>query len=179
MMRRLLLVDDEINVLRALQRALHRHFRSEELRVEICEDPVQALVRVGESAFDVVISDYRMLPMSGVEFLKTVKKLQPDAVRLMLSAATDFDTVLTAINDAEVFRYIAKPWHDKDLEEIIRLALARRDQLLEDRGLADEVRVQRGELTAEDHEARLLEAAEPGITKVNWGPDGAVILDDA
>src|SRR5882724_6652487 len=123
MMRRLLLVDDEINVLRALQRALHRHFRGEEMRVEICEDPVQALVRAGEVAFDLVISDYRMPPMSGVEFLKAIRNLQPDAVRLMLSASTDFDAVFNAINDAEVFRYITKPWQDSDLEEVIRLAL--------------------------------------------------------
>jgi two-component system probable response regulator PhcQ len=64
------------------------------------------------------------------------------------------------------------------LQEVIRLALARRDQLLEDRTLADEVRVQRGVLSAEDHEARRLEVAEPGITKVKWSPDGAVILDE-
>jgi two-component system, probable response regulator PhcQ len=178
MMRRLLLVDDEINVLHALRRALHRHFGREEMRIEISHDPRQALVRVGECAFDLIISDLRMPPMSGVEFLKAVKGLQPDAVRLMLSASTEFESVVTAINDAEVFRYIAKPWQDKDLQEVIRLALARRDQLLEDRTLADEVRVERGVLSAEDHEARRLEAAEPGITKVKWGPDGAVMLDE-
>jgi len=177
-MRRLLLVDDEINVLHALQRALYRHFGREEIRIEISVDPREALARVAECAFDVIISDFRMPPMSGVEFLKAVKGLQPAAVRLMLSAATEFDTVVTAINDAEIFRYLAKPWKDADLQEVIALALARRDQLLEDRTLADEVRVERSMLSAEDHEARRLEIAEPGITKVKWGPDGAVMLDE-
>jgi DNA-binding NtrC family response regulator len=178
MMRRLLLVDDEINVLHALQRALYRKFDRKEFRIEICADPREALSRAGQVAYDLIVSDYRMPQMNGVEFLKAVKDFQPDAVRLMLSASTDFDAVTSAVNEAEVFRYIAKPWQDGDLEEVISLALARRDQLLEDRRLADEVRAQRGEMTAQEFEARRLEESEPGITKVHWGPDGAVILDE-
>ncbi len=176
-MKRFLLVDDEINVLNALQRTLRQRIGSSELTIEILTDPVEALERIGETAFDLVISDYRMPIMNGIEFLKAVKKIQPDAVRLMLSAYSEFNAVVDAVNEAEVFRYIAKPWQADDLEEIIRLALVRREQVLEDKRLADEVRVQRGVMTPQELEIKRLESEEPGITKVNWGPDGSVNLE--
>lgn len=176
-MRRFLLVDDEINVLHALQRMLRQNVHEDDLQIEIHTDPKQALMRCGEIAFDIVISDYRMPQMDGVDFLKVVKELQPEAVRLMLSASSEFETVKNAINEAEVFRYIAKPWNVADVGEIILLALARRDEALVEKRLADEARVKRGELTPQELEAKRLESEEPGITKVKWGPDGSVILD--
>ena len=176
-MRRFLLVDDEINILQALQRTLRQKIRDEEFLMELYTDPEQALQRINEVAFDFVISDFHMPKMNGVDFLERVRQVQPDAVRLMLSASADFDTIMNAINRAEVFRYITKPWTAAELEEIIRLSLARRDKVMEDRHLADELRVQRGTLTLQQLEAQLLEEQEPGIMKVNWGPDGSVMLD--
>ncbi len=176
-MRRLLLVDDEINVLHALQRTLRHHVHETDLRVELFTEPQKALERCVEVAFDLVISDYRMPEMNGVDFLKTVKLIQPDAVRLMLSASSELQGVLNAVNEAEVFRYVTKPWQASELEDIIRLALAHRDKALEDRSLADQMRVQRGEMSAHEAEAKRLEEQEPGITKVKWGPDGSVLLD--
>lgn len=176
-MRRLLLVDDEINILQALQRVgmqFHHEFFIPEC---LTERALQALQRIDEVGFDFVIADFHMPQMNGVDFLEQVRDLQPDAVRLMLSACTDFDTVRKAVNRAEVFRYISKPWTATELEEIIRLALVRRDKVMEDRRLADQLRAQRGELTLQELEARRLEEEEPGITKVNWGPDGSVLLD--
>ena len=176
-MRRFLLVDDEINILQALQRTLRQQFRDEEFLMELHTDPLQALQRTSEVAFDIVITDFLMPQMNGVEFLEQVRDAQPDAIRLMLSATSGFDTIMNAINRAEVFRYITKPWNAAELEEIIRLSLQRRDKVMEDRHLADEVRVQRGALTPQQVEARRLEEEEPGITKVHWGPDGSVLLD--
>lgn len=177
-MKRFLLVDDEVNVLSALQRTLRQKLGDIDLKIETCSDPVAALERIGETAFDLVISDHRMPGMTGVEFLKAVRKIQPDAVRLMLSAYSEFQAVVNAVNEAEVFRYISKPWQAEELEEIIRLALARREKVLEDRRLSDEVRVKLGELSPQSMEARRLEEEEPGITKVNWGPDGSVHLEE-
>jgi two-component system, probable response regulator PhcQ len=176
-MKRLLIVDDEINVLHALQRTLRQHLPPKELRIEIYTTPQQALERCVEVAFDVIISDYNMPEMNGIDFLKTAKLIQPDAIRLMLSASSEFKTVMSAVNEAEVFRYICKPWQKEELEETIRLALAHKNQVMEDRHLADEVRVQRGALTPQELEAKRLEEQEPGITKVNWGTDGAIYLD--
>lgn len=176
-MRRILLVDDEVNVLNALQRALRTCLAQEEVKIDTCGDPEQALLRCGEVEFDVVISDYRMPGINGVEFLKMVRAIQPDAVRLVLSASTEFETVMHAVNQAEVFRYIAKPWQVDDLKTVVGLACLRRDQMLEDRRLADELRASQIRLSPQEQEAMRLEQEEPGITKVNWGADGSVRLD--
>lgn len=176
-MRQILLLDDEANVLNALQRTLRQCFPADDLRIETFTDPEQALLRSGEIEFDLIVSDYRMPGMNGVEFLKTAKGIQPDAVRLALSASTEFETVMQAINEAEVFRYVAKPWQTDDLKKTFDAAFLRRDQILEDRRLAEELRAKRGELSPQELEARRLEAEEPGITKVKWGEDGSVQLD--
>jgi two-component system, probable response regulator PhcQ len=177
-MRRILLLDDEINVLHALSRQLRNCFTGIDLQIEIFTDPEQALLRSGETTFDVVISDFRMPAINGVDFLKTMKGIQPDAVRLVLSASTEFGTVMSAVNQAEVFRYIAKPWQEAELKESIELAFARHDQNVRDQGAADELRDTRRDLSLQELEAQRLEAEEPGITKVKWNPDGSVRLDD-
>ncbi len=177
-MRRFLLVDDEINVLHALQRAIRQCGIKEELRVETHTDPHAALERSKEVAFDIVISDFRMPEMSGVEFLRAYRAIQGDSVRMILSASTEFETVMSAINEAEVFRYIAKPWLPEEIGETIKLALARRDQAREDLRLVEELRSELGKVTPQELEAKRLEEQEPGITRVNWGPDGSVNLDD-
>lgn len=176
-MRHILVVDDEINVLHALQRTLRQAVFDEELRVEVFTDPRMALARGREIAFDVVLSDYRMPEMNGVEFLNAFKEIQPDAVRLTLSASTEFDTLMQVINQAEVFRFIAKPWQAADLIETIQLALMRHDETMENLRLFNELRAQFGEITAQEIEAKRLEAEEPGITRVKWGDDGSVHLD--
>ena len=85
---------------------------------------------------------------------------------------------MSAINEAEVFRYIAKPWLPEEIGETIKLALARRDQAREDLRLVEELRSELGKVTPQELEAKRLEEQEPGITRVNWGPDGSVNLDD-
>lgn len=140
-MRRILLVDDEINVLHAMQRALRQHLRVEEVDVEVFTCPVAALTRCNEISFDIVISDFRMPQMSGVQFLCALKITDPFAVRMMLSASTEFDTVKTAVNEAEVFRYLEKPWRFSELQDCILLGLAHRDAMREENRLAELQRV--------------------------------------
>lgn len=176
-MRRLLLLDDEVNVLRALQRTLRQCLVEPDLRIETFNEPEMALVRCREASFDLVFSDYRMPKMNGVDFLKAVRDIQPGAVRLMLSASSDFEAVKTAINEAEILRYINKPWQITEIEEVVKIALERRDKMQQERALANELRMQRGEMTPQELEAWRLEVEEPGITKVKWGPDGSVILE--
>ena len=176
MMRRILLVDDEPNVLNALVRALRQHLPIPGLEIETYTDPFDALTRCAERQYDLVISDFRMPQMTGVEFLHAFKQAAPDTVRMMLSASTEFETVTKAISEAQVFRYLPKPWSVGDLQENIRLALEYRDQLVEQRRLADQQRRQDGQLSEQELEARRLEAEEPGLLKVKWGPNGEIIL---
>ena len=168
-MKRLLLIDDEQNVLNALQRMLRQCVFTQQLRIETFTDPLQALARAKEVEFDIAVSDYQMPGMNGIVFLQRLRQIQPHVVRLVLSASTEFDIVMRAINDVEVFRYIPKPWQQSDLQQTIAMAMARRDQV-------DHVRLKLGQVTQQELDARQLEADEPGITKVNWGADGSVIL---
>ena len=173
-MRRILLVDDEINVLHALQRTLRRQAQGEHLDIEMFTNPFEALARCCACNFDLVISDYRMPQMSGIEFLSALREVAPDTVRLILSASTEFETVMSAINEAEVFRYLSKPWQDADLQDKIRLALIQRDKLVGEQDLAKQPppRVP----TPQELEAMRLEEEEPGIMQVKWTPDGSIIL---
>jgi two-component system, probable response regulator PhcQ len=159
--KRVLIVDDETPVLHALRRLLQRHFKPQQLGVEVCADPLHALQRLHEAHFDVLISDYRMPRLDGVTLLARARALDPRTVRLMLSAAADFGTVLAAVNRAGVFRYIQKPWNEAQLLADLRAAL-----------VFDPCAVP----SADELERRRLEALEPGITQVEWGPNGEVLM---
>lgn len=176
-MKRLLLLDDELNVLNALRRLLRQHLPSNELCIEATVDPFAALSRMHEVPFALVISDFRMPAMNGLEFLRQARDIQPHAVRIVLSASSDFGTIIRAVNEIEVFRYLAKPWAD-DLVDHVRRALERNVQLHSERELADAMRLQRGQLGAAELALRQLEELEPGITRVDWGPNGEVLMPD-
>jgi len=159
--KRLLIVDDEAPALHALRRLLQRHFTPQQLRVELCTDPLQALQRLLETRFDVLISDYRMPHMDGIMLLARARELDPRTVRMMLSAASEFGTVLAAVNQAGIFRYIPKPWSEADLLSELRAALVFNPSVVPN---------------SAELELRRLEALEPGITQVEWGPNGEVLM---
>ena len=175
-MQRILLLDDEVNVLMALKRALRMGLGSD-VRVEVTSDPQIALARLGEAVFDLVVSDYRMPVMDGLEFLKRVRAVQPHTVRVMLSASSDYETLMRAVNDAEVYRFLAKPWQQEALIAQVRSALERAASARGESELADAMRLKTGQASAADIEARRLEAIEPGITHVDWGANGEVVMD--
>lgn len=181
-MSRILIVDDEPSILKALHRLLRAApcaYGNQQFTLEVtaCNSPLEALRLARQEDFDLFISDYRMPEMDGIEFLKQAKAIQPDAARLILSGYADLNALVRAVNEVGIERFIGKPWNDYDLTSAIAQALAHRQLLLENRQLADLVRLEMGDKTPEQMEAERLERLEPGITKVNWGPDGSVVLD--
>jgi response regulator RpfG family c-di-GMP phosphodiesterase len=174
-MNRLLLVDDDPNVVSALRRLLRSSF-TQALTVECFGDPFAALERLRQVHFDVVLSDYRMPLMNGFEFLRQAREIQPHMVRMVLSASSDFKSVQQAINEVEVFRYLVKPWTEEEFIEQVGSALERAEHDRTERELADAMRVQQGELSPEELELRRLEELEPGLTVVEWGPNGEVVM---
>ena len=183
-MYRIMLVDDEQNILNALRRLFassgFNETGDEKYQVETFVSPRLALQRAGDGVtFDLVISDYRMPEMDGVVFLKAFRQVQPHAERLILSGYADLEALVGAINEAQIFRFIAKPWHDYELKSAVVQALAHRDLLRDNQRLADQVRLQRGTISQQEMALRRLEEESPGITKVHWGEDGSVIFDDA
>jgi two-component system, probable response regulator PhcQ len=179
-MYRIVLVDDEENILSALRRVLRQSLPEKGVKasLETFSSAAQALERANEQPFDLVISDYRMPEMNGVSFLMALRAIQPDAARVILSGYADHDALLGAINEAGIARFLEKPWDEAALTQAICEVLQQRDRALETERLADQMRVQRGQMTPEELELKRLEAESPGITRVNWGPDGSVLLDE-
>ena len=181
-MSRVMLVDDEEAILKSLKRILRLApctfgGKTFTLDVETYTSPQEALAAARRDDYDLFISDYRMPIMDGIEFLKATKEIQPDAARLILSGYADLNALVRAVNEVGIDRFIGKPWNDYDLLSAIGQSLAHRELLLENRQLANLVLMEMGDTTPEQVEAERLEAIEPGITDVNWGPDGSVILD--
>jgi two-component system probable response regulator PhcQ len=167
MMRRILILDDEVPVLHALQRALHLAFPGGSVHVEAFTEPVAALMRVGEQDFDIVVSDFRMPGLTGVDVLHVIKSLQPDAVRIVLSATTERGDIVAAVRRADVFRYLAKPWQSAELIATLHAAFAYRDARIKARPAAP---------SAHERELQRLEREEPGMTHVDRDADGNVRL---
>lgn len=183
-MSRILIVDDEESILKSLRRLLSLTpcTAGEEvfkLAVDICNSPTEALEKARHTAYDLVLSDFRMPVMDGVQFLKALREIQPDAARLILSGYADLNGLIGAINEAGISRFISKPWNDYELVSTLGQVLALRELTLENQRLADQARLSMGTISAEEIERKRLEAAEPGITQVNWGPDGSVLLDES
>ena len=168
----ILLVDDEPNVLHSLSRILKPY------QIVFCTSGEEGLQVAKNQAFDLVISDYRMPGLDGVEFLTFFKVLQPDAIRIILTGFADLKGIQQAINDAEVFRFINKPWNNFEILNAVSRGLEHRQVLMENKELAAEVRRQHQLIQEKDAILQALEAKDPGITQVNWGPDGSIILDD-
>lgn len=123
---RILCVDDEPLVLAALGRHLARHFE-----LEKAEDPAQALasVQARTEPYAVVVSDYNMPGMNGIEFLTAVRRAAPDTVRVMLTGQGDLGVAMQAVNEGSVFRFLAKPCPPEALIETVTAA-ARQHQLV-------------------------------------------------
>ena len=119
----LALVDDEEMVLTSLSSFLTLETDYEVLSFDA---PDKALAAVREKTIDLVISDYLMPEMTGIEFLLEVKKLQPFATRILLTGYADKENAIRAINDVGLYQYIEKPWDNENLKLVIQNGLERR-----------------------------------------------------
>lgn len=142
-MYKIMLVDDEENILKSLNRLLKTEKRWE---IELYTSAIDALKRANTTIFDVVISDCMMPDMDGLEFLSQLRQLQPDAMRILLTGSVNIETLMSAINKACAFRFITKPWEDALLLSAIWDALWFRDIIVENRMLAEKVREQESDI---------------------------------
>ncbi len=116
-------VDDELNILKAIQRVL----RGEDMNVLVASRGPEALDLLARTPAQVVVSDQRMPEMSGVDLLSTVRERHPDVVRMLLTGYTDMGVAVEAINRGEIYRLITKPWNDEDLKATLRQAFDHHD----------------------------------------------------
>lgn len=117
----ILCVDDEPNVLAALRRLL----RQEDYAVFCATSAAAGLQVLEREQVDIVISDMRMPEVNGTEFLEQVRSRWPGTVRLLLTGYADVHSIVGAINRGEIYRYITKPWDERDILLLIRHALDR------------------------------------------------------
>ena len=120
----LLLVDDEVNILKALTRLL----RPAGYQLLTAENGAEALTLLARQPVDLVLSDMRMPVMDGAVFLARVREHWPETMRLLLTGHADMQQTVQAINQGEIYRYIAKPWSDQELLLTVQQALERQSQ---------------------------------------------------
>lgn len=123
--RYLLVVDDEQSILNALKREL----RLENYQILIATHPQEALDLLATHPVDVVLTDLRLSQTSGVQLLGKIRSLHPDVVRIVLSASTEVSSILKAVNEGVIYRFITKPWEADDLRAQIRDAFQQRELL--------------------------------------------------
>jgi type II secretory ATPase GspE/PulE/Tfp pilus assembly ATPase PilB-like protein/FixJ family two-component response regulator len=131
---RILLVDDEANVLSALRRVFHY----ENYEVVCCQDPAQALERLKQETFQIIISDYMMPGLNGGDLLKQARAIRPAMIRIMLTGHADVNAVIGAMKAGAVYKFILKPWNDDDLRVTVALALEQHALQQKNRALASE-----------------------------------------
>jgi diguanylate cyclase (GGDEF)-like protein len=142
--RTLLLLDDEANILTSLKRLLRR----DGYTILIANNSTEAFGLLAANTVGVIVSDQRMPDMTGTEFLSRVKELYPDTVRMVLSGYTDLQSVIEAINEGSIYRFLTKPWDDDQLRGAIREAFQQQEMAQENALLNQQNR---------EHSARLLE----------------------
>jgi signal transduction histidine kinase len=116
----ILYVDDEAANLRIFELTFRRDFTV--LTAQSAEEGMRLL---NENPISVVLSDHKMPGMTGVEFLSRVRELDENAIRILVTAYGDAETLGSAINDGRIYRYIPKPWDPDEMGLTLRRAIER------------------------------------------------------
>jgi len=164
---KLLLVDDEPNLTSALVRSLDRT----QFEIFTADSAQKGLMILAGNDIDVVVSDERMPGMPGSAFLSEVRKKWPNTIRMILSGQADLEAAVRAINEGEVYRFLLKPCHPKELEMTILQGLQHKKLVAQSRRLLQEHQKTTNLLEE-------LEKANPGITKIDMDEDGAILMDE-
>ena len=116
----ILFVDDEKNILKSLKRLF---FMDKNLKVYTAESAENAERVLNSNVIDIVVTDEKMPDTKGHEFISFIYKYYPDTVRIILTGHADVESLLSAVNEGEVYRYLLKPWNDIDLKMTISKAI--------------------------------------------------------
>ena len=136
---RVLIVDDERSILQALRRLL----RKEGFEATFTDSPHEALERLRQESFAVILSDQRMPDMQGTQLLARAREISPDTIRILLTGYGDPEVAIEAINQGAVSSYISKPWDDDELRTLVRQAVTQFELRRENRQLAENLALAR------------------------------------
>lgn len=135
MEKKLLLVDDEENIVRSLTRLLRR----DGYKIFTANSGKEGLEVLKENKVGVIISDQRMPEMNGTEFLNQVKGVYPETIRIVLSGYTDLITITEAINTGSIYKFLTKPWEDDLIRKNIKEAFSQYELKVENIRLQEEL----------------------------------------
>jgi DNA-binding NtrC family response regulator len=161
-------VDDDEGILAAVGRCLRREPTFE---VRQTMSTQQVLDWVTNEDVAVLVSDYEMPEMTGAQLAGLVKRVRPETVRILLTGRRTLDTAIDGINQGEIFRFIGKPFEDKQLRQSVLDAVHRHEELAALSG--DRRRRERREALRRD-----LETEYPGISSVVRRDDKYVVSAD-
>src|SRR3989304_3060935 len=118
MSEKILFVDDDINILAAYRRQFHGQFQ-----LETAPSGTEGLeYLVQPEGIAVVVADYRMPGMDGVQFLRKAREIAPDTVRMMLTGYAELSQAIEAVNEGSIFRFLTKPCSPETLLQAIQAA---------------------------------------------------------
>jgi signal transduction histidine kinase len=157
----LLVVDDEPDVVQSLQDLLRREYR-----VVGATHARDGLRLLHEQPIHVVMSDQRMPEITGIDFLRSVRRDRPDAIRLLFTGYADIKAVIDAINEGHVYRYITKPWDPDELLTVLHQAGEQYDLLQERQQLLDDLQRKNRELEQANTELRQANALKEAFIRV-------------
>lgn len=138
----ILIVDDEKSILYSLNRML----RKEGYRFFSASSGLEAFKILEENDIHLVICDQRMPEMSGTDLLAGVRAKYPDVIRIILSGYTDVDSITESINKGHIYKFLVKPWDDKNLKLEIKHALMYWELIKRNKGLDNKILEQNEEL---------------------------------
>lgn len=110
-------------------------------RIAAYNNPVAALNALQNQSIDVIISDFMMPDMNGLDFLSNIKKISPNTVMILLTGYADKENAIRAINELELFQYVEKPWDNEELSLIIKNGLEKKNLVLELTNKVEELQI--------------------------------------
>lgn len=164
--RKILWVDDDANMLQAMRRTFHGKYE-----LMTCTSGHEALEMLhAQGPFAVVVSDYHMPRMNGVQFLTEVRRVAPESVGIMLTILADLRVAVRALHEAGIYRFLNKPCPTDILQATLDDALEHYRLMRREHGLVEELEVANGRLRGVN--AQLAEAhrkaLEASQTKSNF-----------
>ena len=181
---KIVVVDDEKIVTSAFKTLLKVEGFSD---AHFFNSPKEALAFLTENQPDLVISDFLMPEMNGLEFLSEVKKLYPEVSKILLTGYADKENAIKAINEIGLYRYIEKPWNNDDLIINIKNGIERSYLLSELRQKIAELEVAKKELEKYSHNLEQIVEERTADLKqsnaklegiFNYCADGIVIINE-
>jgi DNA-binding NtrC family response regulator len=158
-------VDDDADVARCVARSL----RKEALRPLSTTEPEEALEWILDNEVAVLVSDFEMPSMNGVELAARVKKLRPSTVRILLTGHVTAETAMSGINEGGVFRFLPKPFDSRSFVAVVRDGIAHHRELAA-------VATEREQVQRRAQALSQLEQRYPTLTSPARAGDGAYLI---